>query len=213
MARVNAYESEQRGKTPHSPPAKDDAGKGLGLRIPLIGYFARRPRHAFMVSLTGRTLILVSWTAVQSFRISNIQTDNDRLTTDIEHQREALAFVTSPGVETVSLVSDQEPEARGSLFMDHNENEFLMMISGISRTEKGFVYQRWVRTSDGLFFSLGTFNAYRDGYVFWRRSSTMAVLESDSLTVTIEPDGGSKWPGEQVVLTGDAGPSVRAGAP
>ena len=213
MAQVSAYESERRGEASHALPAKDYAGEGRGIRIPLIGSFARRPRHALMVSLTGLTILLVSWTAVQSFRISDIESANDRLTTDVEHQREALAFVTSPGVETVTLVSDQQPGARGSLFMDHKENEFLMIISDISPTEKGFVYQLWVRTSDGLFFSLGTFNAYRDGYVFWRRSSTMAVLESDSLAVTIEPDGGSEWPGQQVVLRGDVGPGFRANAP
>ena len=156
-----------------------------------------------------------TWSIYQAVRVENVLEQNAQLSahvtglekekeaiaSDVEKQWNALAFVSSPKVEAVALASTERlPNAKASLFVDRETLQMLMMGTGVLPPQEGMVYQLWVRRGDGTLVSLGTFRSYWSGYVNWSFTSPYALAAHESLTVTLEPRGGSRWPTSPVVL-------------
>ena len=191
--------------------AASQAANPARLPLPRFG------KRMWMASVAAAAAIafLASWTIYEAVRVENVLEQNAQLSAqvtglekekeaivkDVEKQWNALAFVSSPKVEAVALASTaQLPNAKASLFVDTETLQMLMMGTGVLPLQEGMVYQLWVRRGDGSVISLGTFRSYSGGYVNWSFTSPYAVAAHESLSVTMEPRGGSRWPTSPVVL-------------
>ena len=173
LAKIDAYEAE-RGKAGERSPV------GPRSRLPLLrstlafSVFSFSRRELMWVPLGAVMLLLVSWSIVQTLRVNDLSDDNGRLAGQVEDQQEALTFVASPSVQSAEL-QGSDPEARGTLFMDPTDNEFLMLVTGLVPLEEGRVYQLWAKRPDGSYASLGTFRTYPNGSVLWPFRSVAAL--------------------------------------
>ncbi len=206
MARVDSYEASIGRQVPA-------AGSGGGRRRWLPRIARALPAGAFV--LAGLGIALLGWTVYQavvvndlrdenSQLVSNVEAimeENEQLSSDVEQQWNALTFATSPEVEAVSLAAtDLAPSTTASLFVDPKDNKALMMAAGLNPPSPDRVYQLWMRRSDGSIVSLGTFRTYRKGYVVWPFQSPYELAAHRSISVTMEPMGGSPWPTSPTVL-------------
>ena len=205
MARIAALETAHTAQQTHPP------------RTAAVLPWPRLGRRVWLASLATAAVVafLASWTIYQAARVDKALDQNAQLTaqmtgleeekeaiaSDVEQQWNALAFVSSPEVEAVSLTSTaQLPNAKASLFVDRETLQMLMMGTGVLPPQEGMVYQLWVRRGNGTIISLGTFRSYRSGYVNWSFTSPYSLAAHESLSVTMEPRGGSTWPTSPVVL-------------
>jgi anti-sigma-K factor RskA len=112
-----------------------------------------------------------------------------------------VAKLYSRSDEAVNLAAtDLSPYSTASLFVDPKDNKALMMAAGLKPPSPDRVYQLWMRRTDGSIVSLGTFRTYREGYVMWPFQSPYALAAYRSISVTMEPMGGSPWPTSPTVL-------------
>ena len=193
MARVEQYEAD-RGE------------RRQRRRLPRIAFSLGflRPRRSHVVvamgSLAAIALGLVGWTVYQTFEVKDLQDRNQRLTTDVQRQWDALSFASNARVESVQLVSNST-STRGSLLVDFNRNRAAIMIKGLPPAPKGLVYELWCTLDDGSLINMGPLPV-SDGYVTWVFDAPYPISSLHSWGVTQEPIGSSA-PNGRAILSAD----------
>jgi hypothetical protein len=111
---------------------------------------------------------------------------------------------------TLQANSDEERESRVHFYKEDDgdwlrvqavfgEPHAEISLGGFSRLDPGEEYQLWA-VRDEQIVSLGSFNTNSDGK--WAGEFTFAFQENDSVSVTVEDEGGSDQPtGEPLVRT------------
>lgn len=88
--------------------------------------------------------------------------------------------------------TDQDPDARGYLFVDERNQEGLLVIEDLNQLPSDQVYQMWAWLDDDNVESAGTFTVGADQRDIVRLSKMPAQFTS--LTITLEQEGGSDQP-------------------
>lgn len=113
-----------------------------------------------------------------------------------------ISFVSAPGVATRELApADVAAAARGEMYMYPGEASAVVIFSGLAPLAPGEVYQFWL--ADGATqVAGGTFQVDETGLARIVVQAPREVNAFSEVMVTVEPDGGSPAPSEQVVLAG-----------
>jgi len=122
--------------------------------------------------------------------------------TEIEKMRSRFALVTSPAVDVRPLrpVGDQQPNARGMLFVAPDHQHWYLSLEGLQPATGGGVYKLWWMTEQGA----------RDGGSLVAQNGEKIQMSSDEMpagirdvVVTLEPDPGSAQPtGPEILRAG-----------
>ncbi len=104
------------------------------------------------------------------------------------------AFIAQADRTVLMQGTQDDPDARGYLFISEGEKRGLLVVGGLNQLPSDKVYQMWLRYDDRDAISAGTF-------VVGAEELGRAWVEFDgapsrftSLAITLEPDGGSERP-------------------
>ncbi|MFV9503935.1 MAG: anti-sigma factor domain-containing protein [Oscillochloridaceae bacterium umkhey_bin13] len=113
-----------------------------------------------------------------------------------------ISFVSAPGVATRQLnPTNNVTNARGEMYMYPGESSAVVLFSGLPNLAPGQVYQFWL--ADGAHqTAAGTFVVDESGLARLLVEAPREVNAFLEVMVTIEPDGGSSTPSDEVVLAG-----------
>jgi anti-sigma-K factor RskA len=124
------------------------------------------------------------------------------LNEQVIREREVFTFVNAPGVATRELVAAGESAGRGEMYMYPGDTTAVVLFRGLSALEPGRVYQFWL--ADGLNQVPGaTFIVDEHGIAQLLIEAPREVNAFNQVMVTVEPEGGSTSPSEEVVLEGN----------
>ena len=184
------------------PPRQPSAAlrKQLQSRLPGTN---KRPLLQGMLSF-GRlalgfaviTLIALNVTSLVQMRA--LQNQQTALLNQVEDAQVALALMSSPNAQILSLVGDTA--VSGTLLLDKQNNMAVLIVLNLPQLGDEKTYQIWLVEEDGGRVSAGLFRP-ASGQAY----TTKAILPSQIFTdylgigVTVEPVGGSEAPtGERV---------------
>jgi len=122
--------------------------------------------------------------------------------TEVEKMRARFALVTSPAVDVRPLkpVGNQQPNARGMLFVAPDHQHWYLSLEGLQPATGGGVYKLWWMTEQGA----------RDAGSLVALNGEKIQMSSDEMpagirdvVVTLEPDPGSTRPtGPEILRAG-----------
>ncbi len=150
-------------------------------RWPRVGWFAA----AAMLVLT---VALGAWGWYTSSQLAQLRND----VTFIAHADRAIWLKGT----------DQDPDARGYLFIDEAQGRALLAISGLNRLPADKVYQMWIMDGSSA-SSVGTFTVQSGNWDRFYVDLGPQNVNFTSLAITPEPKDGSETPtGSPVCVTG-----------
>ncbi|MFQ5854900.1 MAG: anti-sigma factor [Anaerolineae bacterium] len=116
-----------------------------------------------------------------------------RQSSQLTQMRSDVAFIAKADRAFWMKGTEQDPDARGYLFIDETGGRGLLTIDGLNPLPSDQVYQMWLMTESGA-VSAGTFSVGSDqrGRIYFDLSSKLAQFRS--LAITPEPKGGSSAP-------------------
>jgi len=187
---------------PQPPPAA--LRKRLQARLPGVQK-AARPRFSWtlgqfglgQLGLTAAVALLLVMNLLSFFQIRSLQSQQAELAHQIETNQTALAMLTYPDTQTVSL---QGTGVIGTLLLEKERNVALLTVWHMPELPADQTYQIWLidpqggRTSGGIFTPESEL-PYTSVSVY----STGSLADYVGLGVTVEPAGGSSQPtGERI---------------
>jgi len=197
LAKVDAHQAAQQ----------RPAGEGQPPRATRLGGVAlwRNPWRVAFVGIAAVALFLLAWTVYQAARVSDLQDENAQLASDIRRQWDALAFVSASKVQTVKLAAtDAAPQAKGTIFIDRDDNKAFVMASHLPAPAPGQVYKLWMWRTDRSLVELATFRSAPNGYGMWAIQPAESLEDDATWRLTLQPAGGESKPGGQPILDGRA---------
>lgn len=124
------------------------------------------------------------------------------LTAQLTNDQHLVTFISAPGVATRQLVAvNENSDASGEMYMYPGDNEAVVLFRGLPELSPGLVYQFWL-ANDGNQVAAGTLHADADGLARLQVTAPREVNAFNQVMLTIEPEGGSTTPSEEVVLEG-----------
>jgi anti-sigma-K factor RskA len=125
-----------------------------------------------------------------------------QLNAEIARDDYVISFVSAPGVATRQLApAEATTSARGEMYMYPGNSSAVVLFSGLPPLAPGQVYQFWL--ADGSTQVAGaTFVADSSGIGHIVVQAPREVNAFRQVMVTVEPEGGSSSPSENVVLAG-----------
>ncbi len=217
LARLDAYEAERHAPVdavPASSPRRAPRRSG-GTRSAPVQHTERwssgsRWRAAF-VGVAAITFALLGWTIHQGFQVNDMQGENTRLAADMRRQMDALSFVSSPRVQAVKLVgSDTAPQAKGTVFVDPEENKALIMASNLPEAPEGEVFKLWMWRTDRSRVELATFRRAPNGYFMGPIQPAETLNNHLIWRLTLQKAGDKDLPAGQRILDGRMPPTPGA---
>jgi anti-sigma-K factor RskA len=113
-----------------------------------------------------------------------------------------ISFVSAPGVATRQLTAaEADLSARGEMYMYPGQASAVVLFSGLPALQPGEVYQFWL-ADDETQVASNTFLVDATGIGYIVVKAPREVNAFREVMVTVEPEGGSDEPSEQVVLEG-----------
>lgn len=181
---------------PRQPSAK--LRKQLRSQLPSA---RKKLRPAWSISrlalgLTVVVLLALNFSSFQQIR--KIQGQQASLMNQIDDAQVALAILSYPGVERLSVGGD---DLTGSFLVDYDRNIAALIVWNMPELQEDQTYQVWLIDPQGGRIGAGIFNSQSD------QPYTTQVIFSDQgfsnyvgIGVTVEPAGGSDQPtGERVL--------------
>jgi hypothetical protein len=163
------------------------------------------------VGVAAVAFALLGWTVYQDLQVNDLQGQNTRLAADMRRQMDALSFVSSPNVQTVKLVgSDTAPQAKGTVFVDPEENKALIMASNLPAVPEGEVFKLWMWRTDRSRVELATFRTARKGYFMWPLQPAEPLSNHMIWRLTLQKAEGEDLPTGQRILDGRVPPTPGA---
>lgn len=136
------------------------------------------------------TLLVLNF--VSFAQLWQIQSQQASLLNRVENAQVALAMLSSPNIQTLSITGGQ---VSGSLLVDKDNNKAILIAQNLPALTENQIYQIWLVKPDGGRVSAGLFRP-ESGQSY----TTKAILPTQSLSnylgigVTVEPAGGSDKP-------------------
>lgn len=118
--------------------------------------------------------------------------------------KELISFLQDPGVVVVKL-TDSHPiyDPGGRVHWDKQDDEALLVGYNLPETPSGKSYQWWI-VGDGRPKSAGIFKVGPEGTNLIRIGSISDFGKIQKFMLTLEKQGGSESPSNEVLLTGDS---------
>lgn len=125
-----------------------------------------------------------------------------QLSAELVRDDYVISFVSAPGVATRELTAARGGlDARGAMYMYPGNSSAVVLFSGLTPLEPGKVYQFWL--ADGSTqVAGGTFMVDSSGIGNIVVEAPREVNAFRQVMVTVEPEGGSATPSQDVVLEG-----------
>lgn len=122
------------------------------------------------------------------------------LRAQLAEEQQAAVFIAAP--QTVARRLDS-PDRRASaaMYMQPNNPRAVLVVQGLPPAQAGTVYQFWL-ASPGMQVPANTFQVDGQGNAMLTIDAPAPVNQYDEVMVTVERDGGSSSPSDQVVLSG-----------
>ena len=210
MARIAALEAAQ---APEPAPAAHD-GPRSARRWSIWG---RRPVFAAAASLAAVAAFVVGWSLYQTDRVNAVKGRNEelritvhalegrnqQLATTMKAQWSLLGLATDPRVAAAPFRgSTDSPNTWGTLLVNREDQQAVVMVVDLSPPTKGEVYQVWLwEAGTGQRMAVGTFRTWEDGYGMWRFQPP-ANAANLRFGISREPEGGSPWPTSAMLVSG-----------
>jgi anti-sigma-K factor RskA len=135
-------------------------------------------------------------------QLSSSRQEIENLNARLAQDHYVVSFVSAPGVATRSLKAVSTGiNASGEMYMYPGEASAVVVFSGLPDLEAGKVYQFWLADTSGQVPG-GTFVVDDSGIASLVVEAPREVNAFQQVMLTIEPDGGSDNPSQQVVLEG-----------
>lgn len=126
----------------------------------------------------------------------------DMLNAQFMTDQRLATFITAPGVATRRLVAVNDgSQASGEMYMYPGNREAVVLFRELPALEPGQVYQFWLANESGQ-IAAGTLQAGKDGLARLHVTAPREVNAFNQVMLTVEPEGGSQEPSDEVVLEG-----------
>lgn len=206
MDRIDNLGAEPAAPRPLTRPVR--APKPRWLTV--LAAMKRRPLRSLALSTTAIVLALVAWTVFQTFRVNDLEAQNDQLATTVKSQWNAITLAVDPKVETVPVkASEVSPRTKGRLLLNTEQQQAALVVVDLTPPKRGQVYQVWLWDPvSGNLQAVGTFRTWA-GYGMWAFQPPVRDDTELRLSVSSEPEGGSPAPTSPMVLTASLSPSHR----
>jgi anti-sigma factor ChrR (cupin superfamily) len=165
----------------------------------------RTGRSAWMLRVAATVLVLLTGglsavLAVQSQRVSDLETESTQLQAQVDNLQDVLYFTSSPGVSTVALEGDL-PRPRAML-MAYPDNDLALLIAvNLEQLGEDETYRLWLIDGEGNRYEATTFNADEQGYAsVWFRAPEV-VSHYDWVRITRDPVASSAQMGDAALLS------------
>ncbi len=197
MARVTA-DVQAREQSSASAGAQSQPAR-RGLRLDDI----------FRVLSLGAAALAILWAFVLNAQVARLQQQISSLNEQVAAQSQSLDNLIQnlpqseqSDVITVSLESTgEQPRPLGQLIADPNDKSAVVVISGLPPLEAGKTYQVWLIGDAPV--SAGLLTVDENGQSVLIITSEEAIGSFNSLGISIEPEGGSLKPSDQIVVLSD----------
>jgi anti-sigma-K factor RskA len=157
---------------------------------------------AFAATSLALAVVAIAWAASLRAEMNQIQLEAAQIQATLDAQAQLLADLSSPAARLVEIPgTSARPQASARLFADPEAVSAVIVVSGLSPSPPGSVYQLWLIRGD-MVVGAGLFHVDASGRATARVHSSERVGEYDSLGVSIEPEGGSDQPTGDIVLLG-----------
>ena len=147
----------------------------------------------------GITIIaLLALNLVSLSQMRQIQTQQATLVNQMNDAQVALAMLSYPGVERLSVEGE---DVTGSFLLDSDRNIAALIVWNMPQLSKEQTYQAWLIDSQGKRISAGIFRPQTDqAYTTHVITANNGFSNYVGMGVTVEPAGGSDQPtGERVL--------------
>ena len=123
-----------------------------------------------------------------------------QLRAQLAEEQQAAVFIAAP--QTVARRLDS-PDRRASaaMYMQPDNPRAVLVVQGLPPAQAGTVYQFWL-ARPGVQVPANTFHVDQQGNAMLTIDAPAPVNQYDEVMVTVERDGGSNSPSDQVVLSG-----------
>ena len=189
FARIAAGQADQPAPKPAARPPWSRAMAGvaaLALAMALLFGFQLAAANRRVAELAGQ--LAASERAVVDLRAQLAQ------------EQLAAVFIAAP--QTVARRLDS-PDRRASaaMYMQPDNTRAVLVVQGLPQARAGTVYQFWL-ARPGVQVAANTFHVDGQGNAMLTIDAPTPVNQYDQVMVTVERDGGSSSPSDQVVLSG-----------
>lgn len=152
----------------------------------------------YRIAAGAAVIALLALNLVYLYQTRQIQTQQAELMNRMNDAQVALAMLSYPGVERLSV---DGVDLTGSFLLDSDRNIATLIVWNMPQLSKDQTYQAWLIDSQGGRVSAGIFTSQND------RAYTTQVITAEKgfsnyvgFGVTVEPAGGSAQPtGERVL--------------
>lgn len=122
------------------------------------------------------------------------------LRAQLAEEQQAAVFIAAP--QTVARRLDSpDRSASAAMYMQPENNHAVLVVHGLPPAQAGTVYQFWL-ARPGVQVAANVFHVDSQGNAMLTIDAPAPVNQYDQVMVTVERDGGSSSPSDQVVLSG-----------
>jgi hypothetical protein len=151
----------------------------------------------------GAATVAILWAFVLNTQVARLQNEiaslEGQVATHSQSIDELIRNLPQSNVITVSLKSTEEqPRPLGQLIADPNDRSAVLVISGLPPLEPGKTYQVWLIGEAPV--SAGLLTVDENGQSVLVITSEEAIGSFNSLGISIEPEGGSLEPSDEIVV-------------
>lgn len=119
----------------------------------------------------------------------------------LDQQQQLIAFISAPGTIAQALqATPPASDAVGTMYMRPGHNQAILIVASLRQPAAGRIYQCWFATPQAQ-VPVGTFSVGQDGAANLFLNTPSPVNSYSQFMVTIERDGGSQTPSDQIVLS------------
>jgi len=196
-----AYRATSESLLMAMPPQKPPAALRTHLQRQLpSAQKAARPRLKWSFSRVAVGIAIILLLALNVFSISQVQALQRQQTQLMDQMQEgqmALAMLSYSNTQTFPINTEN---ARGSLLLDKEYNNAVLILRGLPSITDDQIYQIWLITPDEERTSAGLLRPRTDQpFISESISSTQELSNYVGIGMTIEPVGGSERPtGQQI---------------
>jgi anti-sigma-K factor RskA len=165
-----------------------------------------RLEDVFRVLSLGAATVAILWAFVLNAQVARLQKEiaalNDHVATQSQSIDELIRNLPQSNqsdVITVSLKSTEaQPRPLGQLIANPTDTSAVLVISGLPPLEPGKTYQVWLIGNAPV--SAGLLTVDENGQSVLIITSEEAIGSFNSLGISIEPEGGSIEPSDEIVV-------------
>ncbi len=172
-----------------------------------------RAYWAIAAALVVAFLGLGTLALAQQQRVGDLEEEMDSLVVSAEEaedglrvQRELSYLVAQQAVAPVGMWSMATPQPLGDtaagMILVSPDGAKILMAMHLEPVEPGMTYQVWLWDFDNHAYSVALFETERDGYALVRLEFPEHVTNARSVSISVEPEGGSDSPRGRGILAG-----------